>query len=89
MRQSLAELEDRFPDVVEEVRGQGLLTGIKLKPPVGDVIAACFDEQLLTVIAGDNVVRLIPPLNVSDDELGEAVKRLSNAFQRIGSQKAA
>ena len=89
LRQSLAELEDRFPDVVEEVRGLGLLTGIKLKPPVGDVIAACFDEQLLTVIAGDNVVRLIPPLNVTDDELGEAVKRLSNAFQRIGNQQAA
>ena len=89
LRQSLAELEDRFPDVVEEVRGLGLLTGIKVKPPVGDVIAACFDEELLTVIAGDNVVRLIPPLNVSDEELGESVRRLSKAFQRVSNQKAA
>ncbi len=64
-KQQLARLEDEFPHVIEEVRGSGLLTGIKVKPPMGDVVNACADEKLLTVGAGDNVVRLLPPLNVT------------------------
>ncbi|MGI9524514.1 MAG: aspartate aminotransferase family protein [Hyphomicrobiaceae bacterium] len=83
LRQSLAELEDRYPEIVDGVRGLGLLTGLKLKPAVGDVIAACLDEKLLAVVAGDNVMRLIPPLNVTDDELTEATARISRAFERI------
>ena len=83
LRQALAELEDAHPDMIEEIRGLGLLLGLKLKPAVGDVIAACMDEKLLTVIAGDNVMRLIPPLNVSDDELADAVNRISRAFAKV------
>ena len=83
LRQALAELEDKYPDMVEEVRGLGLLTGLKLKPAVGDVVNACFEEQLLTVPAGDNVIRLIPPLNVSNDELSDAVSRIGKAFEKV------
>lgn len=89
LRQALAELEDSYPDIVEEVRGQGLLIGLKLKPVAGDVISACMDEKLLTVIAGDNVMRLIPPLNASDDELTDAVDRITRAFAKLRDQKAA
>lgn len=89
LRQALAELEDAHPDMIEEVRGLGLLLGLKLKPAVGDVIAACMDEKLLTVIAGDNVMRLIPPLNVSEDELADAVGRISRAFAKVRKQQAA
>ena len=89
LRQALAELEDAYPDIVDEVRGLGLLLGLKLKPAVGDVISACMDEKLLTVIAGDNVMRLIPPLNASDDELSDAVGRISRAFAKVRAQQAA
>ena len=71
--------------MIEEIRGQGLLLGLKLKAPLGDVVNACFDEKLLTVVAGDNVMRLIPPLNVTDEELVDAVNRVSTAFARLKS----
>ncbi|MGI9424627.1 MAG: aspartate aminotransferase family protein [Hyphomicrobiaceae bacterium] len=87
LRQALAELEDRNKDMIEDVRGLGLLTGIRLKPNAGDIISACMEEKLLTVIAGDNVMRLIPPLNVSNEELSDAVDRISRAFDRV-RQKA-
>ena len=82
-KQQLAGLKDEHPHAIEEVRGSGLLTGIKVKPPMGDVVGACVDERLLTVGAGDNVVRLLPPLNVSEDELADAVGRLDRALARF------
>jgi acetylornithine/N-succinyldiaminopimelate aminotransferase len=81
-KQQLAGLKDAYPQVIEEVRGSGLLTGVKVKPAMSDVVNACTDEKLLTVGAGDNVVRLLPPLNVTDEELGEAVGRLGRALAR-------
>jgi len=82
-KQQLASLQDAYPHVIEEVRGSGLLTGLKLKPPLGEVVDACMAEKLLTVGAGDNVVRLLPPLNVTEDELSEAVARLGRALARL------
>ena len=82
-KQQLAGLKDEYPHVIEEVRGSGLLTGIKVKPPYGDVVNACVDEKLLTVGAGDNVVRLLPPLNVTEQELTEATRRLGQALARL------
>jgi acetylornithine/N-succinyldiaminopimelate aminotransferase len=74
--------------VVEEVRGSGLLSGIKVKPPMGEVVAACTAEKLLTVGAGENVVRLLPPLNVTEAEISEAVNRLSAALKRVAARPA-
>ena len=51
--------------------------------PLADVVNACFNEKLLTVVAGDNVMRLIPPLNASEEELSEAVDRISNALKHL------
>jgi acetylornithine/N-succinyldiaminopimelate aminotransferase len=82
-KQQLAGLQDAYPHVIEEVRGSGLLAGLKVKPPMGEVINACADQKLLTVGAGDNVVRLLPPLNVTEAELGEAVDRLGRALARL------
>jgi acetylornithine/N-succinyldiaminopimelate aminotransferase len=82
-KQQLAGLQDAYPHVIEEVRGKGLLTGLKVKPPMGEVIDACADEKLLTVGAGDNVVRLLPPLNVTEAELGQALDRLGRALARL------
>ena len=72
----------------EEVRGSGLLMGIRVKPPYGDVIAACTAEKLLTVGAGDNVVRLLPPLNVTEAEVAESMRRLSAALKRVAAPAA-
>jgi acetylornithine/N-succinyldiaminopimelate aminotransferase len=83
LKQELARVKDENPDVVEEVRGSGLLVGIKVKPAMGEVVSACMEEKLLTVGAGENVVRLLPPLNVTDAEIAEAVQRLSKALKRV------
>ena len=85
LRQELARLQDEHPDMIEDIRGSGLLLGVKLKAPLGDVVNACFDEKMLTVVAGDNVMRLIPPLNVTDEELVDAVNRISAAFTKLKS----
>jgi acetylornithine/N-succinyldiaminopimelate aminotransferase len=83
LKQELARVKDENPDVVEEVRGSGLLAGIKVKPPMGEVVGACLAEKLLTVGAGENVVRLLPPLNTTETEISEAVQRLSLAMKRL------
>jgi acetylornithine/N-succinyldiaminopimelate aminotransferase len=82
-RQQLAALQDAHPYAIQEVRGSGLLMGLKVRPAMGKVIDACADEKLLAVGAGDNVVRLLPPLNVTEDEVAEAVARLGRALARF------
>jgi len=88
LKQRLAELKDRHPGVITEVRGQGLMVGLKLKPPVGDMIAALTAEHMLAVTAGENVLRLVPALIVSDAEIGEAMTRLDKAAARLSGQHA-
>ena len=78
-RQQLAELKDRHPHVIEEVRGEGLMIGLKLKVPAAGFAALARNHRLLTIPAGDAVVRLLPPLVISDDELSEGVRRLHAA----------
>jgi acetylornithine/N-succinyldiaminopimelate aminotransferase len=86
LKQALARVKDENPDLVEEIRGQGLLMGLRInaKVPSGDVVKACTAEKFLTVGAGDNVVRIIPPLNVAEAEIAEAVNRLGRALRKIG-----
>jgi acetylornithine/N-succinyldiaminopimelate aminotransferase len=84
----LAGLAARHPDVVEIVRGVGLMMGIKCRVPNGDVVRACHDERLLTIAAGDNVVRLLPPLIVSDAEISDAVGRLDRACAALAPARA-
>ena len=83
LKQSLAELQDRHPAIVEDVRGQGLLAGIKVRLPVPDVVKAAMGEQLLLVGAADKTVRILPPLNVSEQEIADGVARLSRAIDRL------
>ena len=75
-KQKLAGLADAHPTIIEEVRGVGLMLGLKLRVPPGDFAALARDKRLLTIPAGDNVLRLLPPLTVSDAELDEALLRL-------------
>lgn len=79
LKQRLAELQDRHPAVIAEIRGQGLLMGLRTHVPNTDFLAAARNEKLLTIAAGDNVVRLLPPLIVTEAEIGEAMLRLDRA----------
>jgi acetylornithine/N-succinyldiaminopimelate aminotransferase len=88
LKQKLASVVDRHPDVLGEVRGEGLLIGLKAVVPATDLIGALREEKLLTVGAGDNVVRLLPPLIVSETEIDEAVRRLERACARLSGARA-
>ncbi|MDF2234317.1 aspartate aminotransferase family protein [Albimonas sp. CAU 1670] len=76
LRQKLEGLIAAHPDVYEGVRGEGLMLGLKCKAPNTDVVAAGYGAHVLVVPAADNVVRLLPPLNITDEEMAEAVERL-------------
>jgi acetylornithine/N-succinyldiaminopimelate aminotransferase len=86
LKQKLASVVDRHPDLVSEVRGEGLLIGLKAVVPSGDLVGALRGEKLLTVGAGENVVRLLPPLIVSEAEIEEAVKRLERACMTLSAR---
>src|SRR6201995_3434962 len=79
LKQKLASVVDRHPGVLAEVRGEGLLIGLKAVVPSGDLVNALRDQKLLTVGAGDNVVRFLPPLIVTESEIDESVQRLEQA----------
>jgi acetylornithine/N-succinyldiaminopimelate aminotransferase len=83
LKQKLAEIVDRYPTVIAEVRGEGLLVGLRTIVPNGDLVNELHRERMITVAAGDNVVRLLPPLIVSEEEVGEAVRRIDRACARI------
>jgi acetylornithine/N-succinyldiaminopimelate aminotransferase len=86
LAQGLAQLKDEFPGIVLEVRGKGLLAGVKLAPPVADVVKAAIGEKLLAVGAGENVLRILPPLNVSDADIAEGLARLRRAFAHLSAK---
>jgi acetylornithine/N-succinyldiaminopimelate aminotransferase len=83
LAQGLAQLKDEFPEIVLEVRGKGLLAGVKLAPPVADAVKAVIGEKLLAVGAGENVMRVLPPLNVTDAEIADGLARMRRAFAQL------
>ena len=87
-RHKLESLVASHPDVFEAVRGSGLMLGLKCKAPVGDVVAAGYAAQVITVPAADNVARLLPALTITDDEIAEAIRRLDTAAQSLKAEAA-
>jgi len=83
LRQRLEGLVAAHPGVFEEVRGTGLMLGLKCRAPNTDVVAAGYDALVTTVPAADNVVRLLPPLTITDPEIAEAVTRLDAAAAQV------
>ncbi|MCB1368082.1 MAG: aspartate aminotransferase family protein [Rhodobacteraceae bacterium] len=79
LRQKLEGLVAAHPQVFDSVRGVGLMLGIVCKVPNTDVVKAGYAEKLLTVPGGQNVIRILPPLNLSDDDMAEALSRLDRA----------
>ncbi len=83
LRQRLAELKDRHGSVIEEIRGEGLMVGLRLKVPPADFAEAALTQKILVIPAGDNVVRLLPPLVVTEEEIAEGVRRLDAACAAV------
>jgi acetylornithine/N-succinyldiaminopimelate aminotransferase len=80
LRQQLEGLKQAWPDMIDEVRGKGLLVGIKVKPNNRELMAAARDQGLLIAGGSDNCVRMLPPLNVTEAEAREALGLLEKAF---------
>ena len=87
LKQRLAELKDRHPSVIGDVRGQGLMMGLRIVPPNTEFIAAARAQKLLVIGAGDNVARLLPPLIIGDAEISDAVNRIDAACLAIEAEQ--
>ncbi|WP_299690213.1 aspartate aminotransferase family protein [uncultured Tateyamaria sp.] len=85
LRQKLEGLVAAHPDVFDSVRGAGLMLGLKCKATNVDVVTAGYAQEVLSVPAADNVIRLLPPLTISDAEIAEAVSRLDAAAQSLSA----
>jgi acetylornithine/N-succinyldiaminopimelate aminotransferase len=83
LKQRLAELKDHHPAVIAEIRGEGLLIGLRANVPATDLVDALRAEKMLTAAAGENVVRLLPPLIVGEAETAEALARIDRAATRL------
>ncbi len=84
-KQKLVTLQERYGDVIADVRGEGLMLGLQLRVPPGDFAAAGRAERVLVIPAADNVVRLLPPLVITDGEIDEAVTRLEATCSVLAS----
>ena len=88
LKQRLAELKDRHASVIAEVRGEGLLIGLRMIPQVSEMVDELRAEKMLTVAAGDNVVRLLPPLIIGEKEIAEAIGCIDRACKRLAQAHA-
>jgi acetylornithine/N-succinyldiaminopimelate aminotransferase len=87
--QQLSGLKDRYPDIIAEIRGKGLLIGLRLIPSNRDFMGLARDEKLLIAGGGDNCVRLLPSLLITREEAREAVEKLERACESARAKAAA
>ena len=83
LKEQLQQLTEIYPDVYAEVRGKGLLLGLKGTIPVNEIQNAALEQNLLTVLAGNNVIRIIPPLIITKEECQDGIHRLRNAAEQL------
>jgi acetylornithine/N-succinyldiaminopimelate aminotransferase len=88
LKQRLAEIKDRYPALIAEVRGEGLLIGLRAVAPAGEIVDAIRAENMLVVTAGDNVVRLLPPLIIGEAEVAEGMARIDAALAKMSHSRA-
>jgi len=86
LKQQLGMLRDRHPGVIEEIHGEGLMIGIKCRGLNTDLVNALINEKLLSVGAGDNQIRLLPPMNIEDAQISEAIAAIDAACSRLGAR---
>jgi acetylornithine/N-succinyldiaminopimelate aminotransferase len=89
LKQKLARLKDEHRDVIEDIRGEGLMMGIKCKVPNTAFQAAALENKLLLIGAGDNVVRLLPPLIITRADVDEAITKIDKACRQLKKAQAA
>jgi len=87
--QQLSGLKDRYPDVIADIRGKGLLVGVKVIPNNREFMAVARDQHLLVAGGGDNCVRLLPALNITQDEARQAIQRLEQTCEAFRAKAAA
>ena len=83
LKQKLAYLLDQHPEIFEEIRGKGLMIGLKCKIPNIDLINAGYKKGVITVPGGDNTVRLLPPLNITNEEIDIAINMLDKCAKDL------
>jgi acetylornithine/N-succinyldiaminopimelate aminotransferase len=88
LKQKLAALKDTYPNVIEDIRGAGLMMGIKCKVPNTTFVAAALAEKMLVIGAGDNVVRLLPPLVITEADVADAMSKLEKACKAVNPKAA-
>ncbi len=88
LKQRLAEMKDRHSSVIAEVRGEGLLIGLRMLPPASAMVDELRAEKMITVTAGDNVVRLLPPLIIGEAEISHAIDCIDRACARLAQMHA-
>ncbi len=89
LRQKLGYLQDQYQDIIGDITGQGLMLGIKAQIVNTDLVAALWAQNLLTVGAGLNVVRLLPPLTITADEIEQAIAKIEAACINLRAEMAA
>lgn len=89
LMEGLRDLAARFPDVAVDVRGKGLLVGVKMLPNNRDMMALARDHGLLVAGGGDNCIRLLPPLIITTEEISEVLRRMEATFAAARSRFAA
>ena len=76
-------LKEKYPKVIKQIRGRGYLIGIQLYKDQSNFIKKLMDQKLLTIRAADNVVRILPPLNVKKRELDQAIKIIDKVCAKL------
>jgi acetylornithine/N-succinyldiaminopimelate aminotransferase len=79
----LIKLKDEYPNIIKEIRGRGLLIGIQLKIDQTKFIKMLMDNNLLTIRAAENVVRILPPLNVKKNEINQSLKIIKKVCSEL------
>ncbi len=87
LNRHMQQMMQKYPHYVTEVRGRGLIAGMKITPPVRDFVARLRDNKLLTVAASDNVLRFLPPLIVTEAEIDEAFAIISTTFDELAAEQ--
>ena len=85
LKNELVSLVEKHSSVLDSVRGAGLMLGIKSVGPNLELMTALRESKLLTVVAGENVVRVLPPLNVSEEEILEGIQKIDQTCGQVGS----
>ena len=76
-------LKEKYPNIIKEIRGRGLLIGIQLKIDQAKFIKMLMDNNLLTIRAAENVVRILPPLNVKKNEINQSLKIIKKVCSEL------